>query len=87
MAKSPRQLPADDAPVMGIGSCLAGNAVRYDGRTRRSHTNVLSHLAGYLKKPVPAAERQRLKDLIEQYRHGQVPLIVPMTILKLRSLI
>ena len=50
--------------------------------TRRSHSNVLYHLSGYLKKTVSGEERQRLKDLIEQYRMGQVPLIVPVTMLK-----
>jgi uncharacterized protein YbgA (DUF1722 family)/uncharacterized protein YbbK (DUF523 family) len=50
--------------------------------TLRSHTNVLFHLAGYLKRTVPAPERQRLKDLIEKYRLGQIPLVVPLTMLK-----
>lgn len=50
--------------------------------TLRSHTNVLFHLAGYLKRNVSADERQRLKDLIEQYRLGQIPLVVPLTMLK-----
>ena len=50
--------------------------------TQRSHTNVLFHLSGYLKKTVPAQERQRLKDLIEQYRLGHIPLVVPLTMLK-----
>jgi len=50
--------------------------------TLRSHTNVLFHLSGYLKRSVPAEERQRLKDLIEQYRLGQIPLVVPLTMLK-----
>jgi uncharacterized protein YbgA (DUF1722 family)/uncharacterized protein YbbK (DUF523 family) len=50
--------------------------------TSRSHTNVLFHLSGYLKRSVSAQERQRLKDLIEQYRLGQIPLVVPLTMLK-----
>ena len=50
--------------------------------TRRSHSNVLYHLSGYLKRDVPGAERQRLKDLIEQYRLGHIPLVVPVTMLK-----
>lgn len=50
--------------------------------TRRSHANVLYHLSGYLKRTVSSQERQRLKDLIEQYRQGQIPLIVPITMLK-----
>lgn len=50
--------------------------------TLRSHTNVLFHLSGYLKRSVSAQERQRLKELIEQYRLGQIPLVVPLTMLK-----
>ena len=50
--------------------------------TQRSHTNVLFHLSGYLKRSISAPEKQRLKDLIEQYRLGHVPLVVPLTMLK-----
>ena len=50
--------------------------------TLRSHTNVLFHLAGYLKRTVPGPERQRLKELIDQYRLGRIPLVVPLTMLK-----
>ena len=50
--------------------------------TLRSHTNVLFHLAGYLKRSVPSDERKRLNSLIEQYRLGQIPLVVPLTMLK-----
>lgn len=50
--------------------------------TRRSHSNVLYHLSGYLKRDVPGPERQRLKALIDQYRLGQIPLVVPITMLK-----
>ena len=50
--------------------------------TRRSHSNVLYHLSGYLKHSVSSGERRRLAALIEQYRTGQLPLIVPVTMLK-----
>ncbi|KAA1188216.1 DUF1722 domain-containing protein [Pseudohalioglobus sediminis] len=50
--------------------------------TRRSHSNVLFHLAGYLKRQLGPAERQRLSELIDQYRTGLVPLVVPVTMLK-----
>ena len=51
MAKSPRQLPADDAPVMGIGSCLAGNAVRYDGQTKRANQHILDLAESFQMRP------------------------------------
>ena len=50
--------------------------------TRRSHTNVLQHLAGYLKRKLSPEERQRLAQLIDSYRLGHVPLVVPVTMLR-----
>jgi uncharacterized protein YbgA (DUF1722 family)/uncharacterized protein YbbK (DUF523 family) len=50
--------------------------------TRRSHSNVLYHLSGYLKRDVSGDERQRLKALIDQYRNGHIPLVVPLTMIK-----
>lgn len=50
--------------------------------TRRTHANVLYHIAGYLKRDIPATERQRLTELIDQYRQGIVPLVVPITMLR-----
>ena len=50
--------------------------------TRKTHTNVLMHLQGYLKKVLSSDEKQELAKIIEQYRIDQVPLIVPITLLK-----
>ncbi len=50
--------------------------------TRRSHSNVLYHMSGYLKRSIGADERQRLKQLIDEYRTGLVPLVVPVTLLQ-----
>jgi len=50
--------------------------------SRRSHTNVLQHLQGYLKRHLDRDDRQELTELIEQYRLGRVPLVVPMTLLR-----
>ncbi len=49
---------------------------------RRGHSNVLLHLVGYLKRQVSSAERQRLVDLVDRYRRGELPLVVPVTLLK-----
>lgn len=49
---------------------------------RGTHTNVLQHISGYIKRSLPADERQELQTLISQYRSGIVPLIVPLTLLK-----
>jgi uncharacterized protein YbgA (DUF1722 family)/uncharacterized protein YbbK (DUF523 family) len=50
--------------------------------TRRSHSNVLFHLAGYLRRDATAVQRQQLSALIEDYRTGKVPLAEPLTLLK-----
>lgn len=50
--------------------------------SRGSHSNVLQHLAGYLKRALGADDRAELQRLIEQYRHGEVPLVVPLALLK-----
>jgi uncharacterized protein YbgA (DUF1722 family)/uncharacterized protein YbbK (DUF523 family) len=50
--------------------------------TRKTHTNVLMHLQGYLKKVLTSIEKQELAGIIDQYRTGKIPLIVPITMLK-----
>ncbi len=48
----------------------------------KRHSNVLYHAVGYLKRQLDSFERQELVQLIEDYRHGLVPLIVPITLLR-----
>ena len=50
--------------------------------TRGRHANVLQHMAGFLKKQLDAESRRELSDLIHDYRKGEVPLVVPLTLLK-----
>lgn len=50
--------------------------------SRNNHVNVLQHLQGYLKKGLEAGDKAELTELIERYRRGEVPLIVPVTLLK-----
>jgi len=50
--------------------------------TRKQHVNVLQHLLGYLKQQLDAADKAEMLEVIEQYRDGTVPLIVPITLLK-----
>ena len=50
--------------------------------SRGNHANVLQHLAGYLRHALPDGDRQELQRLIEQYRSGLLPLVVPLTLLK-----
>lgn len=50
--------------------------------TRKTHTNVLMHIMGYVKGALTTEDKQELLDILEKYRLGQVPLIVPITLLK-----
>jgi len=50
--------------------------------TRTRHTNVLQHLAGYFKKHLDAGDKRELQDVITNYRRGQLPLVVPVTLLR-----
>lgn len=50
--------------------------------SRKNHVNVLQHIQGYLKNELAADDKVELCELIERYRHGEVPLIVPLTLLK-----
>ncbi len=58
--------------MQALGSCA----------TRGTHGNVLLHLAGYLKRDLPSAEKAEMQRLIDQYREGVIPLVVPLTLLK-----
>lgn len=50
--------------------------------TRGTHANVLQHLAGYLKHELDSNDRREIGDLIDHYREGLIPLVVPLTLLK-----
>lgn len=50
--------------------------------TRSTHCNTLQHLSGHLKNALSKNERQEMQNIIQQYRSGIIPLIVPITLLK-----
>ena len=50
--------------------------------TARKHVNVLNHLVGHFKTTLQPAERTELNGVIEDYRRGLVPLVVPLTLVK-----
>ena len=62
------------------------HAVLMARATRKRHTNVLYHILGYLKKVLGAFEKQEAVALIEHYRNGLVPLVVPITLLRHHTL-
>lgn len=61
-----------------ISDLMAAMRIR---ATRKNHTNVLKHVQGYLKAHIDSRDKAELNDVIERYRVGQVPLVVPITLL------
>ena len=50
--------------------------------TVKKNVNVLQHMMGYFKKQLSAGEKRELLEVIDEYRQGFVPLIVPITLMK-----
>ncbi len=50
--------------------------------TRKGNTNTIMHLRGYLKKYLDTQDKHELSQLIDSYKAGLVPLMVPLTLLK-----
>jgi uncharacterized protein YbgA (DUF1722 family) len=49
--------------------------------TVKKNVNVLLQALGYFKKHLSPAEKAELREIIENYRQGYTPLIVPVTLL------
>jgi uncharacterized protein YbgA (DUF1722 family)/uncharacterized protein YbbK (DUF523 family) len=49
--------------------------------TTKKNANVLQHVMGYFKKDLSADEKRELLEIIDDYREGYVPLIVPTTLI------
>ncbi|MDX1803140.1 MAG: DUF523 and DUF1722 domain-containing protein [Alcanivorax sp.] len=50
--------------------------------SRGDHVNALQHLAGFLRADLLQEDRQLLHEQIDAYGRGEVPLVVPMTLLR-----
>lgn len=50
--------------------------------SRKRHTNVLMHIMGFFKNQLSAEDKQEMLDILDAYRLGLVPLIVPITMLR-----
>jgi uncharacterized protein YbgA (DUF1722 family) len=50
--------------------------------TVRKQVNVLQHLCGFFKKRLDAEDRRELQEVLEDYRLGLVPRIVPVTLIR-----
>jgi uncharacterized protein YbgA (DUF1722 family) len=50
--------------------------------TKGRHANVLRHMAGYFKKALDPQGKRELSELIDDFRKGLVPLVVPVTLIR-----
>jgi len=50
--------------------------------TTRRQTNVLLHILGYFRDQLDADSRQELLGVMDDYRHGLVPLVAPITMIR-----
>ena len=50
--------------------------------SRRNHTNVLQHMAGYVSDQLDSNTRRELTRMIQKYREELLPLIVPVVMLR-----
>jgi len=74
-----KQLPQEEVRATYVGRFMAGLGTI---ATPRRHANVLLHILGYFKKVLDSEARAELLGLIEDYRRGLVPLIVPITLVR-----
>ncbi|MCU0593967.1 MAG: DUF523 and DUF1722 domain-containing protein [Desulfobacterota bacterium] len=49
--------------------------------TVKKNANVLQHMMGYFKEQLSKDEKQELLQILDQYRKGYIPLVVPITLL------
>ncbi|WP_022668953.1 YbgA family protein [Desulfospira joergensenii] len=49
--------------------------------TSKKNINVLLHIMGFFKKQLSPDEKQEMLSVIDQYREGYVPLVVPLTLI------
>jgi uncharacterized protein YbgA (DUF1722 family)/uncharacterized protein YbbK (DUF523 family) len=73
-----KSLPAKE--LYGQYETLLMDALKLKA-TARKNTNVLHHMTGYFKKQLSHDEKQELLEIIEEYRLGYIPLIVPITLI------
>lgn len=78
VAASPRTVPIEELVARYQAELADALATP---PTVGKHTNVLQHLAGYLRGRLPAAERAEVNDLIASYRLGRVPLARPLALI------
>jgi uncharacterized protein YbgA (DUF1722 family)/uncharacterized protein YbbK (DUF523 family) len=49
---------------------------------RRRQVNALQHMAGYLKQKIGSPDRRQIAEVIDDFRRGLIPVIVPLTLIR-----
>jgi uncharacterized protein YbgA (DUF1722 family)/uncharacterized protein YbbK (DUF523 family) len=49
--------------------------------TVKKNANVLQHMMGYFKEQLSRDEKQELLEILDEYRKGYIPLVVPITLI------
>jgi uncharacterized protein YbgA (DUF1722 family)/uncharacterized protein YbbK (DUF523 family) len=49
--------------------------------TPKKNTNVLQHMVGYFREQLSSDEKKELLEVIDHYRKGYIPLVVPITLI------
>jgi uncharacterized protein YbgA (DUF1722 family) len=49
--------------------------------TPKKNANVLQHMMGYFKEQLSPDEKKELREAIDHYRQGHIPLVVPITLI------
>lgn len=73
-----QQLPADELFAGYRSRLMAALKLR---STPKKHTNVLQHMLGYFKSQLTAGEKQELLEIIDAFKNGLLPLIVPIMLI------
>jgi uncharacterized protein YbgA (DUF1722 family)/uncharacterized protein YbbK (DUF523 family) len=75
---------ANDLPRAELVRCYEDElmAAMAKPATRARHTNTLQHTVGHFKQTLDQVSRRELASVIEDYRQGLIPLIVPLTLIR-----
>ncbi|MFV0264695.1 MAG: YbgA family protein [Kluyvera sp.] len=57
-------------------------AILQQPASRKNHTNVLMHIQGYFRKQLNDRQRAELRNAIDDYHAGLLPILAPLTLLK-----
>lgn len=70
-------------PIAAVGDAYVATLMQGLARpvTRGGNANALQHIMGYFREHLPPAHRQRLRDTIEKYRRGLLPLSAPLALI------